>query len=431
MCRSLRSLPRLITWSCCVALGVSLAQAADAPKAGLPQPAAWDRFRGPNGSGVAENIKLPDTWTDADYRWTVDLPGQGLSSPVVWGDRLYIASADETKLERYVLCYSTRDGKLIWQNASPFPKEKKHLQNSYATNTPAVDAKRVYHLWQSKTDSQLLAFDHDGKLLWTSPLGAYKSGHGGGISPVVVDDVVAINYLQEGESRLIGVDAATGSIRWSVPRKSVKASYSTPCVFEAGGSKQLIFTSWSHGVTSVDPATGAVLWELDTFDATDGEAKRSIGSPLTQGGVIYGNCAFVNGKKFMVALKPDAANPTSSPAELFKLDRTVNHMPTAVAYAGLLFCWTDAGIVLCVDGITGETVWQKRIGGNFSGSPIVAGGKLYAMSEDGETIVLAASREYAELGRVPMSEGSRSTPAVADGTMYLRTFTKLHALAGK
>ena len=220
--------------------------AADGTRPVAVPAAVWDRFRGPNGSGLADAPNLPTAWTDADYRWTIDLPGPGLASPVIWGERLFVAAADEAKLERHLLCYATRDGKELWRRTVNFPQEKKHLQNSYATSTPAVDAARVYHLWQTKAGSQLSAYDHDGKPVWTCELGAYKSGHGGGISPVVVDGVVALNYLQEGDSRLIGVDAATGGVRWTVPRKTVKASYSTPCVFaDSAGRKQLIFTSWS------------------------------------------------------------------------------------------------------------------------------------------------------------------------------------------
>lgn len=149
LCKSL--LCFLAAWSAYAVLGVGDSQAAEP---------AWDRFRGPNGSGVSEATTVPVTWTDADYNWSVDLPGPGISSPVIWKDRLFVTAADETKLERYLLCYAVKDGKLLWKQGVPFVAEKKHLKNTFASNTPAVDAERVYTVWQSRAGSQLLAYDH-------------------------------------------------------------------------------------------------------------------------------------------------------------------------------------------------------------------------------------------------------------------------------
>lgn len=395
--------------------------------------AAWDRFRGPNGSGISPVRGIPVSWTAADYRWTIDLPGTGISSPVIRGDRLFITAADEEKLERSLLCYSTPDGKLLWSRSVPFEKEKKHRHNSYATNTPAVDDVRVYTFWQGREGSQLLAYDHDGTLLWTYDAGPYKSGHGGGISPVVVDGIVALNLNHEGDSRMVGVDAATGKERWSVPRDAVRATYSTPCTFvDAEGRKVLIFTSWRHGFTAVDPLTGKIYWELpDAFDREDAEDKRSIGSPFVADGMIYGNCGFVGGKKFMTAVKPSTAGIEAAPETAFRVDRNVAQMPSGIAYKGLLFIWNDAGIVVCTKADTGKTVWTERIGGNFSCSPVCIDGKLYCVSEEGEVVVIAASEKFEELGRTLLDEGSAGTPAVAGDTLYLRTYSKLYAVPAK
>lgn len=410
----------------------TLAYLALAPVTTAAEADHWPRFRGPNGSGVSTAHGFPATWTKADYRWVVDLPGQGVSSPVVWGERLFVTAADEAKLERSLLCYSTRDGKLLWSQGGSFTKEKKHRHNSYATNTPTVDAERVYTLWQGREASQLVAYDHQGKQLWTCEIGPYKSGHGGGISPIVVDGVVALNLNHEGDSRLLGVDAATGKIRWHTPRDAVRATYSTPCVFtEAGGRNLLIFTCWRHGITAVDPRTGAVVWELpDVFERTDEEDKRAIGSPFVADGLIYGNCGFVGGKKFLAAVRP-AGSDATKPELAFRLDRNVSQMTTSVVGGDLLYVWNDAGILVCARADTGKTVWQQRIGGNFSCSPIVVDGKLYCVSDDGEVVVVAAADKFEELGRVQLDEGTAATPAVAGGTIYFRTFGKLYALGAK
>lgn len=400
-----------------------------------PADEPWSRFRGPNGSGISTARGIPVQWTDKDYRWTVDLPGTGNSSPVVWGDHIYVTAANEKKLERSLLCYAAADGKLLWSQAVPFEAEKKHRQNSYATSTPTVDAERVYAFWQSRAGSQLKAFTHDGRPAWSLDLGAYRSGHGGGISPIVVDGVVALNLNHEGESRLVGVEAATGKLKWQVPRESIRATYSTPCTFDADGKHFLAFTSWKHGFTAIEPQSGAVVWELsDVFDPKDEEDKRSISSPFYADGLLYGTCGFTGGKRYLACVSPTADRPAGGawkPALSFRLDRNVNHMPTALAYHGLLFVWNDAGILVCAKADTGKTVWTERIGGNFASSPICIDGKLYCVSQTGEAVVVAASETFAELGRSTLPEGTSATPAVSDGVLYLRTDGKLLALPAK
>jgi len=391
----------------------------------------WSRFRGPNGSGCSEAQTIPATWTANDYNWQIDLPGGGASSPVVWKDKIFVTAASESKLERMLLCYSTADGRLLWSRGVPYVKEKKHARNTYASNTPAVDAERVYTLWQSRESSRLLAYDHAGQELWRFDVGAYQSGHGGGLSPIVVDGLVVLNNAQEGDSFLLGVDAATGRERWRVPRDRIKASYSTPCVLtDANGKKQLIFTSWKQGITSVALTTGSVLWEKSVFEP-DGIEKRSIGSPVVSNGVVYGTSGFTAGKKLLVALDASSSSTSGDVKELFRTERGVTHMPSTLVCYGRVYNWTDAGVVYCLDAKSGETIWQKRLGGNYSGSPICVNGRLYCLSEDEEMVVISAGDEFQELARVKLDSGTSSTPAVSDGILYFRTDGKLYSLGGK
>lgn len=384
----------------------------------------WNRFRGPNGSGVSQAAGIPVSWTEKDYRFQIDLPGSGNSSPVIWQQKLFVTAADVKQSQRYLLCYSTSDGKLLWQQSFPFEAEKKHAKNSFASNTPACDAERVYAIWQSKKESQLLAFDHEGKELWKFDLGPFESGHGGGTSPIVVGDLVVVNNNQEGkDSFLAAIHAATGTLAWKVPRARIKATYSTPCVFHnAQGKDELIFSSWHEGITSVDAATGKINWELEVFERN--QEKRAIGSPIVAGDLVIASCGFAGGKRYLVALRPQG----SETVEEYRLDRMVNHQPTAILVGDLLFMWNDQGVVTCVRAKTGETVWQKRVGGNYASSPICVGKALYAMSQDGEMVVLAASDTYAELGRMKLPTGSSATPAIGDGLLWLRVENKLLAI---
>lgn len=387
----------------------------------------WTRFRGPNGSGLSPDKSIPTSWTDKDYAWTVDLPGNGHSSPVIWQDKLFVTAADEKALVRQLLCLSTTDGRLLWSKSWPFEKEKKHAANTFATNTPTCDAERVYVVWQARAESQLLAFDHAGQEQWRHDLGPFASGHGGGTSPIVVGDHVLLNYNQEGDSRLLAVHRKTGTLAWKTPREKAKASYSTPCVFRtADGREEAIFTSWLQGITSVDPLTGRVLWERAVFNPDD-EERRAIGSPFVAGDLVYGNAGFAGGKKFLVALRSQGEKVD----EVFRLEKGANHQPTAIAYENLLFAWNDQGVVTCLARDSGTQHWQKRIGGNYAGSPVCIGGRLYAMSQDGTLVVLAASAEFQELAKIELPEGSSATPAVSGGRLFLRTHRKLLAVGSE
>jgi outer membrane protein assembly factor BamB len=387
----------------------------------------WNRFRGPNGSGVSHAVGIPVSWTEREYRFQIELPGTGNSSPVIWQQRLFVTAADIKQSQRYLLCYSTSDGKLLWQKSFPFEVEKKHAKNSFASNTPACDAQRVYAIWQSQKESHLLGFDHDGKELWKFDLGPFESGHGGGTSPIVVGDLVVVNNNQEGkDSFLAGIQADTGALAWKIPRARIKATYSSPCVFRnAIGNDELIFSSWHEGITSVDAATGKINWEVEVFERD--QEKRAIGSPIVAGELVLATCGFAGGKRYLVALRPKG----SETVEEYRLDRMVNHQPTAILVGDLLFMWNDQGVVTCVRAKSGETVWQKRVGGNYAGSPVCIGKALYAMSQDGEVVVLSASDTYAELGRMKLPSGSSATPAIGDELLWLRVENKLLAIGAK
>jgi outer membrane protein assembly factor BamB len=394
------------------------------PSPGTTSAEEWSRFRGPNGNGVSDVATIPATWTDRDYVHNIDLPGDGNSSPVLWQDKLFITAADTATMQRHLLCYSASQGKLLWKQSVPFTNEKKHAKNTYATNTPSCDAERVYTIWQSREKSELLAFDHAGKPQWQFDLGPFASGHGCGLSPIVVGSRVVVNNQQEGnDSYLLAVEAKSGQQAWRVPREKIKATYSTPCVFRhPDGKEEIIFTSWHHGFTSVDPATGKINWERDVFEHD--QEKRSIGSPIVAEDLVLGNCGFAGGKKYLVALRP-AGEKT---AEIYRLDKIVNHQPTALVVGPLLFLWNDQGVVTCAKAATGDTVWQKRVGGNYAGSPVCVGKRIYAMSQDGELVVLAAAEEFQELARIKLPHDSSATPAVGAGLLWLRAGNKLLAV---
>ena len=383
----------------------------------------WTRFRGPNGTGISDATTIPTTWTDDDYNWIAELPGAGHSSPVVWGERIFLTSADGDGARRYVLCIDVVDGRIVWQRDYDSTPHKKHVRNSFATPTAVVDQDYVFVVWSAPEQYSLRAFDHQGRELWHRDLGPYASQHSCGSSPILFEDMVILGNEQDGDSFLIAVDRQTGQTRWQTPRQTTVVAYSTPCVYQPRhGPLELIFNSGSHGISSVDPWTGQPNWELKVFD------KRSVSSPVIVNDLIFGSCGSGGGGNYVVAVKPGLTEGSVAPEEVFRVDRSAPYVPTSVAVGELIFLWSDQGVVTCLNATNGQEIWRKRIGNNFSGSPICVNGSLYCVADDGEVFVLAASENYELLGKVQLDEECRSTPAVADGRLYLRTISHLYSL---
>lgn len=389
----------------------------------------WTRFRGPNGSGVSSATTVPEKWGDKDYRWTAELPGIGHSCPVVWGDRLFVTSADVSNGVRYLLCLNALTGEQLWTKKFEFAKYKKHNNNSFASNTPTVDGEFVYVLWQSPKSSSLSAFSHRGEPAWTADLGAYRHGQGSGTSPVLYEEMVVVSNDHGQGSFLAAYDRKTGEERWKLPREGKRACYSTPCVYEPEGQPaELIFTHCYEGVIGVDPKTGKQKWMVDPFGRFP---QRAVVSPFVAGDLVISGSGARGGERNIVAVHPPTG-PTATAQEKFRASKTgTPHVPTPVAYKDWLFLWGDNGIVSCLELATGKTVWQKRIGGNFFSSPICIDGKLYGVDLEGTVVVLAASDQFAELARNEIGQPTRATPAVANGTLYLRTESHIFAIGGK
>src|SRR5262245_17592645 len=321
-------------------------------------PQDWPRFRGPNGSGVSPaNV----TWTEKDRLWKVKLPGKGHSSPILWGDRLFVTNGDVQSGQRLIICLDRKDGRTLWTRQYPVANHRQHEDNSWASGTPAADERHVYVPFASPQDYQIVALDHAGKEKWQSELGPFQSGHGFGVSLIVHDGLVIVPYEHEGKSSIVALDRDTGKPRWQIPRKS-KTTYSTPCVFQPKGRPaQLIFGNYEHGVTSVDPKTGAVNWELDVFDKS--HIETSIASPLLAGELVIGCSGWLGVKKEVIAIRPPQTG--SKPEIAYKITRGSPLVPTPLVKDELLFLWEDDGIVTCADACTGKSHWQERVEGRF------------------------------------------------------------------
>lgn len=386
----------------------------------------WTRFRGPNGSGQSDATAIPTEWSENDYLWKAPLAGVGNSSPVLWGQRIFLTSADPQDGTRFVICLSAEDGKPIWKQDFPARSHPIHLQNSLASSTPVVDQDHVYCAWATPEEFTLVAMNHDGTTAWRANLGPFVSKHGFGTSPILYNDQLIITNDQDADSFLIAVDRASGLTRWKVPRKvheEQNASYAAPCIFQPKiGPAELIVCSWAHGITSVDPATGKTNWEAAVLE------RRPVGSPIIVDGMILANCGEGSGNNSVVAVLPGGA-PDRQAQLLYKIDKTsAPYVPSLVAKGSLVFLWGDRGVVTCIDAPTGKIHWRERVGGNYSGSPVRVGDHIFCVSAEGDVVCLAAADKYKLLGRSSLGEASRASPAVAGGRMFLRTESHLFAV---
>jgi outer membrane protein assembly factor BamB len=386
----------------------------------------WPRFRGPNGAGISD-VAFDAPITESNFAWRITLPGQGHSSPVVRGDRIYLTTADPETAKRIVLCLSAKDGSEVWRREFESKTFRQHADNSYASSTPAVDDVGVYVAWSTPGSLGLHAFDLDGKDLWQKDLGVYKSQHGSGASPMVVDDLVIMPDDQEGpHSEVVAFDHKTGQQRWKIDRRSSdKAEMSTPCLFHPKDlPPQLILSSKGTGVTAVDPKTGTIIWQVP-----DACVARTVGSAALTDDLVIQACGDGTTVREVVAIRPypasNAGASVSKPQVAYHISKISPYVPTPVVKDGMMFMWADNGVVTCVKAETGETIWRERVGGEFYGSPVCAGETLWAMSRKGKLVGVSAAAQFKLVGELDLGEPTQATPAIANGRMYLRTQSHL------
>lgn len=383
----------------------------------------WPRFRGPNGSGNGK-AEIPAQWSDANRKWSVKLPGVGHGSPVVWGELVFLLCGNESTGQRTVLCLNAADGKTLWQRNFDALANKQHKFNSMASSTPAVDAERIYFTWGTSQKLTVIAFTHDGKTAWESDLGPVKRSHGFGSSPILHDDLVILSNDQESDGNLFALDRATGKVRWKLPRAENHSNYSTPCIYTPpGGKPQVVVVSWRLGATAVDAASGKQLWQLPLFAD---KQERAIGSPSASGEYLIANCAFTAGPKHVVVLKPGKTPGTMQ--EAWRQEKSVPHIPSPILVGDRAYLWSDDGIVTCAKLATGQVVWQERVEGTFFGSPVCTGDKIFSVDKSCKVSAIAVADKFQLLGTNPLNDLCQSTPAIAGGRMFVRTWEKLHCI---
>jgi outer membrane protein assembly factor BamB len=387
--------------------------------------ASWERFRGPNGTGQAADKDVPVIWTEHDgLLWKTEIPGVGHSSPVIWGEHLFLQSADDK--ERRLLCLDTATGKIVWSRGAPGTLHKTHPKNNMASSTPATDGKRIYAIFWDGKQVLLVAYDFTGASLWQRELGGFTSQHGVGMSPIVFEDKVILNNDQDGSAKVLAFDAKTGKPAWEVERRAFRTCYSTPFILNHPGAPELIVAS-TAGITAYHPHTGAEIWSY-TWSFT-GMPLRTVGSPITGSGMVFANSGDGSGARHTIAVRLGGTGDLTQTNLVWEERASFPYVPCMLVYGDHLFTVNDQGVAGCYDAKTGKEVWSHRLAGMTSASPILIDGKIYVVDERGNAYVIAASPTYKLLGKSTVGEAVFATPAVADNRLFIRGSNHLFCIA--
>lgn len=393
-----------------------LALAASAASTSSLNAADWTRFRGPNGTGISADKDIPVEWDGAAAAlWKTAIPGQGNASPVVSQQRVFLQTASNDGSQRALLCLNLQNGKVIWEKSAPGNSAKTHTKNTLASCTVATDGTRVFTPFWDGAKLAVTAFDFDGKTIWTRDLGTFTSQHGAGHSPLLVGDRVIVANDQDGVSTLVALDAASGKVLWNTTRPARKSCYSTPFLLERPGGAVEIVVANTTGLGGYDPQTGREVWKWDWND----NPLRTVASPVFSQGMVFITGGDGAGNRHAVAVRVDGG-PVTDASLVWENRRTFPYVPCMLAAGDYLYFVNDRGVAACHVAKTGENVWTERLGGNFTSSPILVDGKVYAANEEGEVFVFPAEPTFQLLAKNEVGERIYASPAVADGRLLIR-----------
>ncbi|MEN9676009.1 MAG: hypothetical protein RIS76_1905 [Verrucomicrobiota bacterium] len=400
-----------------------------ASASGLTAATDWPEFRGPTGQGLAGNLQLPLHWSaTSNVVWSVAIPGAGWSSPALADGRIYVTTAvpaDEGGGRSLrALCVDAESGRILWDR-EVFPPTTSgpgiHGKNSHASPTPLVRDGRIYvHFGHMGT----AALDRDGTVLWRQNSLKYPPVHGNGGSPIWAAGSLVFSADGGSDPFVVALDPKTGDVRWKTPRVTPaqrKFSFSTPLLITNAGRQEIV-SPGSGAVCAYDPQDGRELWRVRY-----GEGYSVIPRPVIGHGLIFVGSGY--DRPIVYAIRTDAAaGDVTDSAIAWSAPRGAPNTPSMILSGDELYYVSDAGVASCVEARTGKVYWSERLGGGFSASPILADGRLYFQNEEGVGFVVEAGREFRLLARNELGERSLATPAVTEGTLFIRTEGHLYRI---
>ncbi|HIE96914.1 MAG TPA: hypothetical protein EYG03_06475 [Planctomycetes bacterium] len=395
---------------------------------GMPDSEAenWPRFRGPTGQGMSSETGLPLTWSDTkNVAWKTIVPGEGWSSPVIHGDHVFVTSTTDDGRSCHVICLDRRSGKIRW-NTKVFEQEvrKKRNENSDATPTPTTDGQQVYAVFSS---GRMVAVDFDGTVAWTNHDVNFYGHHGLAASPILYQDLVIMAYdgSSDGENNKVGwkipwqqavllaVEKTTGKVRWRGKRGLSRLAHVTPNILSENGTDQIV-SGAGDAVQGFDPSDGRLIWSI----YSKGEGVTP--SLVVGDGMVF-SCSGFEAPTIRVIRTGGTGDVTESHMA-WEQTKGVPSLASMLYVKPYIYAVSDKGVVTCFRAVTGDVVWQERISGKHSCSPIYADGRIYFLTEaEGESVVIEAGPKLKVLARNRIEEKCKASMAVSQGNLFIRS----------
>ncbi len=391
----------------------------------------WPRWRGPSGQGLVSGTGYPDRWSATEnVRWKTPLPGSGNSSPIVWGDRVFLTTARESGQRVSLIAFDRTTGRQLWETfAPPGERDRAHPKNGFASSTPATDGERIYVSFGSRG---LYAFDMNGRQVWQRQVGDIANYHGAAGSVLLYGNRVILYqdhgggfFGRGGGSGFIAAyDVRTGAQLWRTARDQ-SVGWGTPVAVRVGGHDEIIVNGQSR-VMAYDPDTGVELWRCN------GMSAEVIPTPVVGYGLVF--CSSGRAGPTL-AIRPGGRGDVTNSHLAWNTERGSPFVPSPLLYRGQLYTINDmASIVTSFDARSGRVLWQGRLGvarrEGFSASPVAVDGKVFFTNDEGETFVLKAGPAFELLHVNAIGERTLASPALVDGTWYVRTDQHVLAIAG-
>jgi outer membrane protein assembly factor BamB len=389
----------------------------------------WPAWRGPTGDGQCAERDLPLKWSaNENVRWKVKLPGPGNSTPVVWGERVFVTQATDKGKKRGLLCLSRKDGKKLWEKFVEYDAaEPTHDTNPYCSASPATDGERVV---VSHGSAGVYCYDLGGNELWRRDLGKCEHIWGNAASPVLYGELVILNFGPGDRTFLIAMDRKTGKDVWKVEEPGGKrgdkgeawvGSWTTPTLLKLKERDELIM-SWPGVVKAYAPKTGELLWTCGGLAKDEGTDRLVYTSPLVGPEAVVAMAGYGGPA---LAVRPGGSGDVTEARRLWRQKSGPQRIGSGVIVGDHVYMLNEPGTAECIELKTGKTVWNERVGPGAWGSLVRAGDRLYVTNVEGETLVLAAKPKFEVLSRNPLKERTRASVAVSDGDIFIRTYEHL------
>lgn len=410
--------------------------------AGLIRAENWPGWRGPNGDGVSAEKGIPTKWNSTEnIAWRIVVPGEGHSSPIVWGDKVFLTSSLTEKNKRILLCIDRLSGQTVWQrDVVQSPPETIHRLNSRASGTPATDGKQVYVTFMRAEGDKVIApnvgserlitpgkiivaaYDLDGNKKWKTNVGDFVSAHGFNTCPVLFEDLLILNGDHDGDAYLVALDRQSGRQRWRTRRENKTRSYVTPIIREIDGITQMIL-SGSLCIASYDPHNGKRHWIVD------GPTEQFVASMVYDGKYVFATGGYP--ERHTLAIRPDGKGNVTDTHIAWRTTRGAAYVPSPIISGRYLLMVADSGIASCFEARTGKRHWMERLPGGHSPSPVSADGLVYFVSDRGVATVIRPSETFAVIAKNELGDPVSASPAISQGQIFLRTHQHLYCIGSK